>query len=365
MAISFLRRSHRLFLISLILVLIGLLHLVISYQYQIKNILSYATRPLWDEADGPKNIISHYYAEGMNMDYHACQLHGWKEREARGNTKVMDAVLMSSELDLLEIRMNELDSVVDNFFIIESNATFTGLPKETYFIKNRERFSKFEKKIVYKFLPGYPLQSGQVAWDAERWTRDNMTAMLHAHMRTLPSDSPILVIMSDIDEIPSKHTIQLLRACDYGEAIHLQLRNFLYSFEWQLDMASWRSSVNLWHPNVYYRHSKGSDTILADSGWHCSYCFRTIPEFIDKMRGFSHSDRIGGNMKLLDPRRIQETICRGKDIFGMLPEAYSYKDLFSQMSLESMTSAVGLPRFLIENAERFRFLLPGGCVRES
>jgi hypothetical protein len=25
----------------------------------------------------------------------------------------------------------------------------------------------------------------------------------------------------------------------------------------------------------------------------------------------------------------------------------------------SLTSAVGLPRFLIENAEKFRFLLPG------
>ncbi|KAG6831778.1 hypothetical protein H0H92_007930 [Tricholoma furcatifolium] len=118
--------------------------------YQIKNALSYATRPLWDSADGPKHIIPHYYAEGMTMDQRACQLHGWKEREARANIKIMDAVLMSSELDLLEIRMNELDSVVDNFFIIESNATFTGKPKEAYFAQNRERFSKFDKKIVYQ-----------------------------------------------------------------------------------------------------------------------------------------------------------------------------------------------------------------------
>ncbi|KAG6877830.1 hypothetical protein C0993_003492 [Termitomyces sp. T159_Od127] len=150
MAISFLRRPNRILLIPLVLAFIGTLHLVISNQYQIKNVLSYATRPLWDEVDGPKNKVSHYYAEGMKMDRHACQLHGWNEREARDNVKVIDAVLMSSELDLLEIRMNELDSVVDNFFIIESNATFTGLPKETYFAKNKERFYKFEKKIVYK-----------------------------------------------------------------------------------------------------------------------------------------------------------------------------------------------------------------------
>ena len=44
------------------------------------------------------------------------------------------------------------------------------------------------------------------------------------------------------------------------------------------------------------------------------------------MKGFSHADRIGGRIDLLDPKRIQETICRGKDIFGMLPEAYSVRD---------------------------------------
>ena len=41
------------------------------------------------------------------------------------------------------------------------------------------------------------------------------------------------------------------------------------------------------------------------------------------MKGFSHADRIGGRIDLLDPKRIQTTICKGKDIFGMLPEAYS------------------------------------------
>jgi len=174
------------------------------------------------------------------------------------------------------------------------------------------------------------------------------------------------------------------------------------SFEWQVDMSSWRASVQMWRDNVYYRHSKSGNRILADSGWHCSYCFRTIPEYIVKMKGFSHSDRIGGNMRLLDPRRIQDTICRGKDIFGMLPEAYNVgyailasvtmvidyvpvsRSFFpneprtvrlSRISFPTprcstsfpvrLKTAVGLPEFLINNAERFRFLLPNGCVRET
>lgn len=118
--------------------------------YQLKNTLSYATRPLWDKDDGPSNIIPHYFADGMVADENMCKLHNWKLRDNIKNTKVLDAILMSSELDLLEIRLNELDPVVDRFFIIESNATFTGLPKETYFQNNRQRFEKFAKKISYR-----------------------------------------------------------------------------------------------------------------------------------------------------------------------------------------------------------------------
>ena len=84
------------------------------------------------------------------MNEQICKLHGWTKRAEGRDVKVLDAVLMSSELDLLEIRMNELDSVVDRFFIIESNTTFTGLPKETYYANNKERFSKFSKKISYR-----------------------------------------------------------------------------------------------------------------------------------------------------------------------------------------------------------------------
>jgi len=358
-----LARRQKLVLLPAIVIAFTFLFFAWSNPYQLKNTLSYATRPLWDVADGPKNVIPHYYAEGMKMDAHACSLHGWEERDK--DVVVMDAVLMSSELDLLEIRMNELDSVVDRFFIIESNATFTGLPKETYFASNSDRFAKFSHKIVYQFLPGYPLRPEEDAWDVERETRNAMTGLLRRHIAQYPPDVTVLVHMSDVDEIPSSHTLGLLSACNFGTAIHLQLRDYLYSFEWTTGPLSWRSSVQLWSRDSFYRHSKYTDNVLADSGWHCSYCFRTIPEYVVKMRGFSHADRIGGNEKLLDSTRIQQTICKGKDIFGMLPEAYKWVDLFTRMSLEPLTSAVGLPRYLIENASHFKFLLPGGCMRQS
>lgn len=180
------------------------------------------------------------------MDSHTCNLHGWQKRKDEDKVKVLDAVLMSTELDLLEIRLNELDPVVDFFLIVESNATFTGLPKDTYFKKNSARFDRFRDKIIYSLyassfsqliviiervfdsIPGYPLSGGQDAWEVEAHTRSIMTTMLNQHMKTLPTTMKYLVVMSDLDEIPSVQTIQLLKACDFGDSIHLQLRNFLY-----------------------------------------------------------------------------------------------------------------------------------------
>ncbi|VDB83963.1 unnamed protein product [Peniophora sp. CBMAI 1063] len=360
---------HRRFqavLIPAALIVTGLVYLVSQNHYQIRNALSYATRPLWDTADGPRDIIPHYYADGLGYDEHTCRLHGWEQRgsEERREMRVLDAVLMSSELDLLEIRLNELDGVVDRFFILESNATFTGLPKETYFANNRERFARFSHKIEYRRIDGHPLAQGQTAWDVERDTRNTMTELIRAHINTLPPQTPALVLMSDMDEIPSQHTVSLLKSCHFGPSIHLQLRNYLYSFEWFLGFTSWRAQAHIWdNSKSYYRHSMSGDRALADAGWHCSYCFRTIEEYTIKMKGFSHSDRIGGRLELLDPGRIQKTICQGADIFGMLPEAYNYVDLLQQMSLEPQRTGVGLPRYVVQESEKFRFLLPGGCLR--
>ncbi|KAJ7287271.1 glycosyltransferase family 17 protein [Mycena rebaudengoi] len=351
-------RMHRSRLILLLIPAVVFIFIYVVYQHlhEIKNAFSYSTRPLWDKADGPKN--------GLDINADVCKLHGWPARQ--GSVKVLDAVLMSTELDLLEIRMNELDAVVDRFFIVESNATFTGLPKETSFAANRARFARFDSKISYRFIPGFPLSPGQSpVGRRERDAEPYDAAAARIPWRNYFPNAQSLVMMTDIDELPAAHTVRLLKACDFGPAIHLQLRNYIYSFEWLVGLTSWRASVHAWNVDSFYRHSQSSDTVLADAGWHCSYCFKTIPEYITKMKGFSHADRIAGRLDLLDPKRIQDTICRGKDIFGMLPEAYSYVDFFSQMSLEPLTSGVGLPRFLVENAERFKFLLPGGCQRET
>ncbi|KAM7511528.1 hypothetical protein LguiB_010403 [Lonicera macranthoides] len=77
------------------------------------------------------------------------------------------------------------------------------------------------------------------------------------------------------------------------------------------------------------------------------------------MKAYSHADRVKSN-DFLDHSRIQKLICRGDDLFDMLPEEYSIQELIKKMgSIPSSTSAVHLPAHLIDNAYKFKFLLPG------
>jgi len=80
-----------------------------------------------------------------------------------------------------------------------------------------------------------------------------------------------LILESDVDEIPAKHTIALLKACQSPLPLHLQLRNYVYSFEFPTDMRSWRAQVHEWRLDgtTPYQHGPASPYVLTDSGWHC------------------------------------------------------------------------------------------------
>ncbi|CAN8270750.1 unnamed protein product [Cochlearia groenlandica] len=324
--------------------------------------ISYIFRPLWDKPPLPFKHIPHYYAENVSMS-RLCELHGWSLRsEPR---KIFDAIIFSNELDLLELRWRELDPYVSKFVILESNTTFTGIPKPLFFESNKDKFGFAEGKIVHGVFPGRTRKKGSQHEDPFLLEGQQRIAMNWLLREAGVSDGDA-VIMSDADEIPSPHTVKFLRWCDgLPNVMHLEMRDYMYSFEFPVDFSSWRSSVHIYSKKwTQYRHSRQTDLILSDAGWHCSFCFRRISEFVFKMKGYSHADRVR-RKEFLDHSRIQKLICKGYNLFDMLPEEYSFKELISKIGpIPPSGSAVHLPAFLIQNADRFRFLLPGGCVRE-
>ena len=63
--------------------------------------------------------------------------------------KVFDSFIFFNELDLLEMRLNILNDVVDHFVITESPFTVSGNEKPLYYQENKDRFGKFNDKIVH------------------------------------------------------------------------------------------------------------------------------------------------------------------------------------------------------------------------
>ena len=62
---------------------------------------------------------------------------------------IYDIFTFFNELDLLEIRLEILDPVVDKFVLIECTETFSGKPKPLYYNENKHLFKKWEHKIIH------------------------------------------------------------------------------------------------------------------------------------------------------------------------------------------------------------------------
>ncbi|GMN59958.1 hypothetical protein TIFTF001_029052 [Ficus carica] len=267
------------------------------------------------------------------------------------------------QVDLLEIRWRELYPYVSKFVILESNTTFTGIPKPRFFASNRDRFALAEDKVVHDVFHSKIVSSGSRD-DPLILERRQRIAMDRLIRRSGISYGDVLK-MSDADEIPSPNTLKLLQWCDgLPKVMHLELRNYLYSFEFSVDYNSWRATAHIYCPQTRYHHSRQTDNLIfSDAGWHCSFCFRLIQDIVFKMTAYSHADRVR-HKDFLNYSRIQRLICQGDDLFNLLPEEYTFKELTKKMGpIPRSASAVHLPTYLIKNAEELRFLLPGGYLR--
>ncbi|KAI9120827.1 hypothetical protein K1719_007860 [Acacia pycnantha] len=113
--------------------------------------ITYFLRPLWESPPKPFHQIPHYYHENVSMEK-LCRLHGWGVRESP--RRVFDAVLFNNEVDMLTIRWKELYPYVTEYILLESNSTFTGLPKPLFFSINRDQFKFLESRLTYGVIGG-------------------------------------------------------------------------------------------------------------------------------------------------------------------------------------------------------------------
>ena len=117
---------------------------------------------------------------------------------------VIDIVPFGLELDTLELRLVELDAVVDRFVVVECERSFGGIRKPLYLKRNWDRFARFHQKIEHVILDPsivdrvYPEQRRQSSdWKGELAVR---SAMWDRVRRLSFPEDPVLV-SADADEI--------------------------------------------------------------------------------------------------------------------------------------------------------------------
>lgn len=230
---------------------------------------------------------------------------------------LIDAFTFFNELDLLEARLNFLDPYVDAFVIIESDRTHAGKSKELNYLLNKERYKKFENKIVYKPLVYSSDASKLGPWDYEFAQRDYIAKALDSFSEN------DFVIVSDLDEIPnplvfdeaknivkssSSSVARLIQKMYYYNLSVRQNvtwnRCYLSSKKTILDnSATWLRLNDGAHENVEFHH-------VFNGGWHLSY-FMPIDKIVEKMQNFAHQEF--NNELYTDKEKIKYRILNGKD----------------------------------------------------
>ena len=79
--------------------------------------------------------------------------------------KVYDCFPFFNEMELLKMRLEELDGVIDHFVLVESIETQRGALKPLYFKENRHLFERYLPKIIhFELNERHPEMSLWVRW---------------------------------------------------------------------------------------------------------------------------------------------------------------------------------------------------------
>lgn len=253
----------------------------------------------------------------------------WKTNlMALSRPRIFDCFLFYQELDMLELRLRELAPAVDRFVLVESTRTFQLQPKPLYYAENRERFAEWNDRITHVVVDELaPLESGyDQVWSQERFQRN---AILRGLAEADDSD---IAIIADVDEIPSRDAIRLLRGQHESElysaaikstlghaGIYLHIRLHYYWLDcisiqpdWFRLAASTVGHVRKVSPTGLRieEYQKLPRFEMNDCGWHFSY-FGGAEAVIAKRLALSESEYICS--QFLDQRLVQHRIDAGLD----------------------------------------------------
>ena len=151
---------------------------------------------------------------------------------------LIDSFLFFNEIELVELRVKYLEKIVDYFVIVEANITHQGKKKDWNFPKILgSNLKEFSNKIQYHQLNIDPDKikneeswiiddvKGDDAWRIENFQRNYIKTACEKF-----SNDDILII-SDVDEIPSRKKIDFIKKCDFKTIAPIVLEQYLFHLD--------------------------------------------------------------------------------------------------------------------------------------
>lgn len=261
---------------------------------------------------------------------------------------IIDSFMFNDELSVLELRLGQLESVVDYFVFNEIGTTHSGKPKPLYYEENKSRFSKWNNKIVCTHPSFRPMG----AWELETAQRKALeTSVLNLNPKL--SDT---LSTSDCDEIPNPDVLAQYTS-------NMGLRNlkqytFWYNFGHLFDYGSRTASrarlgsiqnmIDAGGLGNFHGGPKDDMDVsfpsIENAGWHCSYFSDDIARIRRKVNSFAHTD-LSPYINNRTDKQIAEVVYYGKDLYGRaeINDAQKWQDTDPR-----------LPSYFLQNPERFK-----------
>lgn len=221
---------------------------------------------------------------------------------------VYDCFPFFNEIELLELRLHTLRDLVDRFVIVEADQTFTGIPKD-FLLMRSPLLAEFAEQIIYVKVTDMPDS-------IDPW--DRAFHQKNAIMRGLTDcDAEDLILVSDLDEIPSPQALQYLlsdsrcRQMLRSNPIAFSQLNFYY-FVNCLEAKTWQGTVAILFGQLKspqnLRNLRDRLPRLRQAGWHFSY-LGGPDRIIAKLN--SYCDTKNNTPQNNSPEYIQECIQQG------------------------------------------------------
>lgn len=205
--------------------------------------------------------------------------------------RVIDTFPFFNELDMLEMRLEEMCDAVDWFVAVEADVDHQGHPKPYYLSENLDRFDQWKDKLRVVCATDLPsVQDHPNAWHREIAQRDQLVFGLTA-LDVQPDD---IILHGDVDEIVRGYVARNVKPSGYVTLLqrgHFWAVDWEYPPGWEGTVAARLRDIRSFGDMRNSRRQNPARQCIPNAGWHFSWLGGAEVNRV-KLNAFCHPETI-------------------------------------------------------------------------